>query len=80
MTEIGHNPGRTISKVLRRLADAHPQRSVVRADWLIRWPAAARRSADRWAAGGLMLVHYVSDLVRVHTGDDGTTVRCYLSV
>ncbi|MFI8199536.1 hypothetical protein ACIF6K_23895 [Streptomyces sp. NPDC085942] len=29
---------------------------------------------------GLMLVHYVSDLVRLHTGDDGTTVRFYLSL
>jgi hypothetical protein len=29
---------------------------------------------------GLMMVHYVADLVRVHTGDDGTTVRFYLSL
>jgi hypothetical protein len=30
--------------------------------------------------GGLMLVPYVSDLVRMHTGDAGTTVRFHLSL
>ncbi|GAA5704508.1 anti-sigma factor RsbA family regulatory protein [Streptomyces avermitilis] len=45
-------------------------------------PLAGRRPPERGQLGGrgLMLVHYVSDLVRVHTGDDGTTVRFYLSL
>ncbi|MET9429752.1 ATP-binding protein, partial [Streptomyces sp. NPDC003036] len=28
---------------------------------------------------GLLLVHHLSDLVRFHTGDNGTTIRFYLS-
>ncbi|MFG3035024.1 anti-sigma factor RsbA family regulatory protein [Streptomyces sp. NPDC048253] len=45
-------------------------------------PLAGRRPPERGQLGGrgLMLVHYVSDLVRVHTSDDGTTVRFYLSL
>ncbi|GAA3387362.1 anti-sigma factor RsbA family regulatory protein [Streptomyces roseoviridis] len=45
-------------------------------------PLAGRRPPQPGQIGGrgLMLVHYVSDLVRVHTGDDGTTVRFYLSL
>ncbi|MEU9313583.1 anti-sigma factor RsbA family regulatory protein [Streptomyces sp. NPDC048256] len=45
-------------------------------------PLAGRRPPERGQLGGrgLMLVHYVADLVRVHTGDDGTTVRFYLSL
>ncbi|MFC8201631.1 anti-sigma factor RsbA family regulatory protein [Streptomyces sp. NPDC057298] len=45
-------------------------------------PLAGRRPPERGQVGGrgLMLVHCVSDLVRVHTGDDGTTVRFYLSL
>lgn len=44
-------------------------------------PLAGRRPPQRGQIGGrgLMLVHYVADLVRVHTSDDGTTVRFYLS-
>lgn len=44
-------------------------------------PLAGRRPPEPGQLGGrgLMLVHYVADLVRVHTGDDGTTVRLYLS-
>ncbi|MFF4169355.1 anti-sigma factor RsbA family regulatory protein [Streptomyces sp. NPDC001744] len=44
-------------------------------------PLAGRRPPLRGQLGGrgLMLVHYVSDLVRVHTGDEGTTVRFYLA-
>lgn len=47
------------------------------AGWL-----ADRRPPEHGQLGGrgLMLVHYVADLVRVHTGDDGTTLRCYLSL
>lgn len=45
-------------------------------------PLAGRRPPQPGQIGGrgLMLVHYVTDLVRVHTGDDGTTVRFYLGV
>ncbi|MFI8308789.1 anti-sigma factor RsbA family regulatory protein [Streptomyces sp. NPDC085927] len=28
---------------------------------------------------GLLLVHYLADLVRIHTGPDGTTIRCFIS-
>ncbi|MER6784535.1 anti-sigma factor RsbA family regulatory protein [Streptomyces sp. NPDC000658] len=44
-------------------------------------PLAGRRPPARGQIGGrgLMLVHYVADLVRLHTGDDGTTVRFYLT-
>ncbi|MEU5246067.1 anti-sigma factor RsbA family regulatory protein [Streptomyces asoensis] len=43
-------------------------------------PLAGRRPPARGQIGGrgLMLVHYVADLVRLHTGDEGTTVRFYL--
>lgn len=45
-------------------------------------PLAGRRPPERDQLGGrgLMLVHYAADLVRLHTGDDGTTVRFYLSL
>ncbi|MEU0032070.1 anti-sigma factor RsbA family regulatory protein [Streptomyces sp. NPDC006335] len=45
-------------------------------------PLAGRRPPKHGQLGGrgLMLVHYVADLVRLHTGDDGTTVRFYLSL
>ncbi|WP_327313233.1 anti-sigma factor RsbA family regulatory protein [Streptomyces sp. NBC_01235] len=44
-------------------------------------PLAGRRPPERGQIGGrgLMLVHYVSDLVRLHTADDGTTVRFYVT-
>lgn len=42
---------------------------------------AGRRPADRAQPGGrgLLLVHLVADLVRLHTGEQGTTVRCYFA-
>ncbi|MFF5973309.1 anti-sigma factor RsbA family regulatory protein [Streptomyces sp. NPDC012769] len=45
-------------------------------------PLAGRRPPQPGQIGGrgLMLVHYVADLVRVHTGADGTTVRFYLGL
>ncbi|NUS80335.1 MAG: sensor histidine kinase [Streptomyces sp.] len=45
-------------------------------------PLAGRRPPEHGQLGGrgLMLVHYVADLVRQHTGDDGTTLRFYLSL
>ncbi|MEV6180231.1 anti-sigma factor RsbA family regulatory protein [Streptomyces sp. NPDC052015] len=41
---------------------------------------AGRRPPERGQIGGrgLMLVNYVADLVRVHTSDEGTTIRFYL--
>ncbi|MFH9551705.1 anti-sigma factor RsbA family regulatory protein [Streptomyces sp. NPDC017435] len=43
-------------------------------------PLAGRRPPARGQIGGrgLMLVHYVADLVRQHTSAEGTTVRFYL--
>ncbi|WP_251091362.1 anti-sigma factor RsbA family regulatory protein [Streptomyces sp. Caat 7-52] len=43
-------------------------------------PLAGRRPANPTQPGGrgLLLVHQLADLVRVHTGPDGTTIRCYL--
>ncbi|GGZ73822.1 anti-sigma factor RsbA family regulatory protein [Streptomyces echinoruber] len=44
-------------------------------------PLAGRRPAPREQRGGrgLLLVNLVADLVRVHTGADGTTVRCWFA-
>ncbi|GAA5006023.1 anti-sigma factor RsbA family regulatory protein [Streptomyces siamensis] len=44
-------------------------------------PMAGRRPVrpDQIGGRGLFLVHFVSDLVRVHTGRSGTTVRSYLA-
>jgi anti-sigma regulatory factor (Ser/Thr protein kinase) len=43
-------------------------------------PLAGRRPAARDQLGGrgLLLVHYLADLVRMHTGPAGTVVRCYI--
>jgi anti-sigma regulatory factor (Ser/Thr protein kinase) len=43
-------------------------------------PLAGRRrpSADRPGGRGLLLVNHLADLVRVHTGQAGTTMRVYL--
>ncbi|WP_432183209.1 anti-sigma factor RsbA family regulatory protein [Streptomyces tendae] len=43
-------------------------------------PLAGRRPAEHGQIGGrgLLLVHYVADLVRIHTADEGTAVRFYL--
>lgn len=45
-------------------------------------PLAGRRPPEHGQLGGrgTVLVHYVADLVRQHTGDDGTTLRFYLSM
>jgi anti-sigma regulatory factor (Ser/Thr protein kinase) len=44
-------------------------------------PLAGRRppARDKLGGRGLLLVHSLADLVRVHTSSEGTTVRCYLS-
>ncbi|MGV9280094.1 anti-sigma factor RsbA family regulatory protein [Streptomyces sp. NPDC003730] len=45
-------------------------------------PLAGRRPPERGQIGGrgLLLVHHVADLVRMHTSDAGTTIRFYLGV
>jgi anti-sigma regulatory factor (Ser/Thr protein kinase) len=45
-------------------------------------PLAGRRPAPQEQRGGrgLLLVNLVADLVRVHTGDEGTTVRCWFAL
>ncbi|MFF4757222.1 anti-sigma factor RsbA family regulatory protein [Streptomyces sp. NPDC001292] len=44
-------------------------------------PLAGRRPAPRDQRGGrgLLLVNLVADLVRVHSGEEGTTVRCWFA-
>lgn len=44
-------------------------------------PLAGRRppARDQLGGRGLMLVHYVTDLVRLHTAEDSTTIRIYLN-
>lgn len=44
-------------------------------------PLAGRRPAGRDQRGGrgLLLVNLIADLVRVHTGDEGTTIRCWFA-
>ncbi|WP_203691567.1 anti-sigma factor RsbA family regulatory protein [Streptomyces sp. SID12488] len=44
-------------------------------------PLAGRRppARDQLGGRGLMLVHYIADLVRIHTTQDGTTIRFYLN-
>ncbi|WP_333743354.1 anti-sigma factor RsbA family regulatory protein [Streptomyces ardesiacus] len=45
-------------------------------------PLAGRRPAQPGQIGGrgLLLVHYVADLVRVHTGEEGTAIRFWLGI
>ncbi|MYR41388.1 ATP-binding protein, partial [Streptomyces sp. SID5910] len=45
-------------------------------------PLAGRRPPEHGQIGGrgLLLVHYVADLVRTHTADDGTAVRLHLGL
>ncbi|MFE7836961.1 anti-sigma factor RsbA family regulatory protein [Streptomyces sp. NPDC057474] len=44
-------------------------------------PLAGRRppARDQLGGRGLMLVHYIADLVRLHTAQDSTTIRFYLN-
>ncbi|XRQ14670.1 anti-sigma factor RsbA family regulatory protein [Actinomadura welshii] len=43
-------------------------------------PLAGRRPADMSPNGGrgILMVHHLADLVRVHTGPDGTAIRVYM--
>ncbi|MFD5714775.1 anti-sigma factor RsbA family regulatory protein [Streptomyces pharetrae] len=45
-------------------------------------PLAGRRPApqDQRGGRGLLLVNLVADLVRLHNGDEGTTVRCWFAL
>ncbi|MFF3484714.1 anti-sigma factor RsbA family regulatory protein [Streptomyces sp. NPDC002701] len=45
-------------------------------------PLAGRRPSPPAQVGGrgLLLVNFLTDLVRVHTGPDGTVIRCYVDV
>jgi anti-sigma regulatory factor (Ser/Thr protein kinase) len=54
----------------------------VRDDGRAVMPLAGRVPPDPGSVGGrgLVLVNYVSDLVRVHTGPDGTAIRLYMSL
>ena len=44
-------------------------------------PLAGRRPADMSPNGGrgILMVNHIADLVRVHTGPEGTTIRVYMS-
>ncbi|GAA3497942.1 anti-sigma factor RsbA family regulatory protein [Streptomyces prasinosporus] len=44
-------------------------------------PLAGRRPPvrDRRGGRGLLMVNLIADLVRMHTGDEGTTVRCWFA-
>jgi anti-sigma regulatory factor (Ser/Thr protein kinase) len=43
-------------------------------------PLAGRRPVDESQGGGLLLVNHVVDLLRTHTGPDGTTMRFQLAL
>jgi anti-sigma regulatory factor (Ser/Thr protein kinase) len=45
-------------------------------------PLAGRRTPPPGRPGGrgLLMVHQVADLVRIHTSQDGTAIRCYLGL
>jgi anti-sigma regulatory factor (Ser/Thr protein kinase) len=44
-------------------------------------PLAGRRppARDQLGGRGLLLVHSLADLVRIHTSPNGTAIRCYVS-
>ena len=67
------------SGVLRVWADGGHVLCEVRDGGRMTDPLAGRRPASRDQRGGrgLLMVHLIADLVRVHTGDDGTTIRCW---
>ncbi|WP_328498503.1 sensor histidine kinase [Streptomyces sp. NBC_00414] len=52
----------------------------VRDEGHLKDPLAGRRPSPPAQLGGrgLLLVNYLTDLVRVHTGPDGTVIRCYV--
>ncbi|MER0449596.1 sensor histidine kinase [Streptomyces sp. Edi4] len=44
-------------------------------------PLVGRRppARDQLGGRGLLMVHYLADLVRIHTGPEGTAIRCYIN-
>ncbi|MEV7735873.1 sensor histidine kinase [Streptomyces sp. NPDC088921] len=68
------------SGVLRVWADGEQVVCEVRDHGNLDDPLAGRRppARDKPGGRGLLLVHSLADLVRLHTGPDGTAVRCYL--
>jgi anti-sigma regulatory factor (Ser/Thr protein kinase) len=68
------------SGVLRVWADGGQVVCEVRDQGNLDDPLAGRRppARDRLGGRGLLLVHSLADLVRIHTGPDATAVRCYI--
>ncbi|MEU0207305.1 sensor histidine kinase [Streptomyces canus] len=68
------------SGILRVWADGGQVVCEVRDQGDLNDPLAGRRppAHDKLGGRGLLLVHSLADLVRIHTGPDGTAVRCYL--
>ncbi|MFJ7338253.1 anti-sigma factor RsbA family regulatory protein [Streptomyces sp. NPDC101110] len=69
------------SGVLRVWSEAGYVVCEVRDDGLLGDALAGRRPVPRDQRGGrgILLVNLIADLVRVHRGDDGTTVRCWFA-
>lgn len=69
------------SGTLRMWADGAQVVCEVRDQGHLNDPLAGRRppARDQLGGRGLLLVNSVAHLVRVHTGPDGTAVRCYIS-
>jgi anti-sigma regulatory factor (Ser/Thr protein kinase) len=69
------------SGTLRIWAESDQIVCEVRDDGRLSDPLAGRHPVrpDQIGGRGLFLVHFVSDLVRVHTEDSGTTVRSYIA-
>ncbi|MDQ0765992.1 sensor histidine kinase [Streptomyces canus] len=68
------------SGVLRVWADGGQVVCEVRDHGELNDPLAGRRppAQDTPGGRGLLLVHSLADLVRIHTGPDGTAIRCYI--
>ncbi|WP_329232845.1 sensor histidine kinase [Streptomyces canus] len=68
------------SGILRVWADGGHVVCEVRDHGVLNDPLAGRRppARDELGGRGLLLVHSVADLVRMHTGTEGTAVRCYI--
>ncbi|MCX5253791.1 sensor histidine kinase [Streptomyces canus] len=68
------------SGILRVWADGGQVVCEVRDQGDLNDPLAGRRppARDKLGGRGLLLVHSLADLVRIHTGPEGTAVRCYI--
>ncbi|MDL5199201.1 sensor histidine kinase [Streptomyces sp. ALI-76-A] len=69
------------SGTLRVWADDGQMVCEVRDGGYLKDPLAGRRPPAPGQLGGrgLMLVHYLADLVRIHTAPGGTAIRCYIT-